>query len=134
MNRELLVLYDGECPLCVGAVRFLLQHDAAARLRFAPRSSATAQAIRARRPEWAALDSMVVLDRDRDVAWVRSDAVLAATAALGGGWAVLALLGRLVPRSVRDAAYRVFARMRRRLAAGRACPVMPEAWRDRFLD
>jgi hypothetical protein len=66
---------------------------------------------------------------------VRSSAVLAAGRYLGGGWAVLAALGGVVPRVVRDALYDRFARNRHRISArSEACLLPTPEERARFLD
>ena len=62
-----------------------------------------------------------------------SDAALAVLHHLGGGWRVLAALGREVPRVVRDAFYDAVARRRFTLAA-RACLLPRPEERARFLD
>jgi predicted DCC family thiol-disulfide oxidoreductase YuxK len=53
---------------------------------------------------------------------------------LGGGWRVLARLGGLVPRPIRDAVYDLVARVRYRVFGRKddACPIIPEALRSRF--
>lgn len=129
-----LILYDGQCALCSGAVRFLLRRDRARRLRFAPLAGAAAASVLARHPEIAGLDSMVYVDRAGDRVLVRSDAVLAAGVVLGGGWAAVARAAHLLPAAGRDAVYRLFARLRHRAVAGGACPVVPAEWPGRFLD
>jgi predicted DCC family thiol-disulfide oxidoreductase YuxK len=64
---------------------------------------------------------------------VRSDAALAAAGYLGGAWK-LAVLGRLVPRLVRDAAYDFVARHRHRMfAEPEQCYLPPPPARGRFL-
>jgi predicted DCC family thiol-disulfide oxidoreductase YuxK len=63
---------------------------------------------------------------------VRSDAALQALTPLGGGWAVLAALGRVVPRPVRDTVYNAIARRRLSLAAPR-CLLPTAEERARFL-
>lgn len=127
-----IVLYDGGCALCSAAVRFLIRRDRARRLRFAPLGGTTAAGLLARHPALAGLDTMIFVDGPR--ARARSDAALAACATLGGGWSALTRLARLVPRGLRDAVYALVARSRHRATAGAACPVIPAAWRDRFLD
>lgn len=133
MNDDLVILYDGECALCSGAVRFLLRRDRARRLRFAPLGGTTAAGVIARHPAIAGLDTLVFVDGPRDLVLVRSDAVLAACATLGGAWGALASVARVLPRDARDAGYRLIARLRHRTTAGRACPAIPTEWLDRLL-
>jgi predicted DCC family thiol-disulfide oxidoreductase YuxK len=63
---------------------------------------------------------------------VWSNAALAVTKYLKGGWRLLGML-RLVPRPLRDFAYRTFARHRRQFAA-QQCLVPPARTRARFLE
>ena len=56
------------------------------------------------------LSSMVVVD-DRGL-WTESDAVIAGLRAIGGGWALVAGFGRLIPRFLRNGLYRFVARRR----------------------
>lgn len=64
---------------------------------------------------------------------IRSDAALAALRYLGGGWALLARVFRLVPRAVRDGVYRWVARNRHRLSRTEACLLPTVEERARFL-
>ncbi len=133
-----VLLYDGDCGFCAGSVQFVLTHEPAARraaLRFAPLQGAFGATVRARHPEVAQIDSVLWVEYATDgTSRVRtySDAGLAALAHCGGVWAGLALLGRLVPRGLRDAVYRLIARHRLSLAAP-ACLLPSEDARARFL-
>lgn len=127
-----LVLYDGTCGLCDGFVQWLLRRDRAGVLRFAPLDGPTAAVVRARHPEIAGVDSVVLVDAAGT--HVRSEAALRTVAALGGGWRLVAL-ARVVPRGLRDAAYDVVARTRHRWFGRRvACRVPSAAERERFID
>jgi predicted DCC family thiol-disulfide oxidoreductase YuxK len=66
---------------------------------------------------------------------VRSDAVLACLGELNPPWPQLAAFARLIPRPLRDLAYRAFARLRYRLARRYdACPLPPSEYRQHFLN
>lgn len=82
-------------------------------------------------PELRTIDSLVLVQDGR--ALTRSGAVLGVLRYLGGPWRVL-LVGRLVPREIRDSLYDVVAFWRKRLL-GRyeSCPLPPPEARDRFL-
>ena len=59
-DRRPVLLFDGECGLCNGVVRFLLRQDTAARLHFAPLQSGPAQEyLRAQGLPTADFDSLV---------------------------------------------------------------------------
>ena len=128
------VFYDGSCGLCHHAVRFALARDPDGRLfRFTPlQSDRFGHLIPADRRQTLP-DSIVVLTADERLL-TRSDAVLHISRRIGGVWGTISVLGALVPRPVRDAAYDVVARVRKRLfrAPDGACPLVPRELRSRF--
>lgn len=128
-----LLLYDGVCALCNGAVRFVLRRDRSRTVRFAPLQGETAARLLGSRPGLAGIDSMIWIDAEGQ-AFTRSAAALAIARHVGGTWSVLAAFARIVPRVVRDALYDGVARLRYRIF-GRydACPVPPPEHRGRFL-
>jgi predicted DCC family thiol-disulfide oxidoreductase YuxK len=133
-TRHHVVFFDGVCGLCDRTVRFLLRHDRCDRLRFAPLQGETAHRVLpplGGRPE--ALETIYVLTADGRLL-ERSRAVLFATAALGGPWALFGIL-RIVPRPLADLVYGQVARVRYRIF-GRfeACQVPTPDERRRFLD
>jgi predicted DCC family thiol-disulfide oxidoreductase YuxK len=133
-----VLLYDGECGLCAGSVQFVLRHERPARqraLRFAPLNGAFGTTLAGTHPELVGLDSVVWYQpgaRETRQISCRSDAVLAVLSHLGGGWRLLAAVGRLVPRPLRDAMYRQVAHRRLTLAAP-ACHLPTPTERSRFL-
>lgn len=133
------VLYDGTCGLCDRTVRWLLSRDRAGVLRFATLAGTVGAAVRARHPGLPSAEETLLLveapGQTAERVRVRSDAVLGAVARLGGGWRAATALARLVPRPLRDAAYRLVARRRTRWF-GRlaACRRPTPAERARFLD
>lgn len=134
-----VLLFDGECGLCHACVRVLLRLDRRGRLQFAPLQGETAQAfLRRQGLPTEDFDTLVFVPdwRRREVPGaylVRTDGVLAAAAVTGDWGATLAEL-RVVPRGLRDAGYKLVARLRYRIF-GRYVPrplARPE-WAERFL-
>lgn len=124
-----VVLFDGLCGFCDGAVQLLLRLDRRGALRFAPLQGETAAPWRSRVPPGT--DSILLVEGDR-VTW-RSEAALRIAAHLGWPWRAAGAL-RIVPRVVRDAVYDAIARARYRLAGRReACRLPTPAERARFL-
>ncbi|MCP4012732.1 MAG: DUF393 domain-containing protein [Phycisphaeraceae bacterium] len=124
------LFFDGECGLCHRAVAWFLRHDRRETLRFAPLQGDTYAGLD--RPRPTDVSTMVLLD-DRGL-WTESDAVLAALAALGGGWGLIARLGRVIPRSLRNAVYRYVARHRIGwFGPADACRLPGDGAEDRFL-
>ncbi len=134
-----VLLYDGECGFCAGSVQFVLAHEAADRrdaLRFAPLQGAFGAAVRRRFPHIVGVDSVVWFDPTCDDARalrIKSEAALSAVAHLGGIWRVVAMLGMLVPRVVRDVVYDAIAKRRFEHAAP-ACLIPTTDTRSRFLE
>jgi predicted DCC family thiol-disulfide oxidoreductase YuxK len=134
-----LLFYDGVCGLCDRFVQFLLARDPAGRIRFAQLQGELARReLIPHGHDPADLDSVFVIvdwHTPRQRVLARSRAVLHAVSCLGGGWAALARLVRLVPSGLADMAYRIMARRRYRLF-GRvdACPLPRPEWHNRFLD
>lgn len=97
-----ILFYDGECGLCARWVQFCLARDRHGVLRYAPLQGATYAALPLTdKPQ--KMNSVVVLDQGRLL--LRSDAVLRLLRILGGPWRMLAGLGALIPRSMRNWLY-----------------------------
>lgn len=114
---ERVLLFDGLCLFCDGAVRWLVERDPSARLHFAPLQGETAAALRRRHPEIPEDPETAVLVEcvgGEERIHLRSAAVLRALAELDSPWRRAAWLGAL-PRFLTDAAYALFARFRYRL-------------------
>lgn len=129
------LVYDGMCGLCHNAVKFVLRHDASqSAFRFTPLQSELidAELPPGRRREDLP-DSMLVFTA-RGELLTKSDAALYIGQRLGGMWRLLAMLGRVVPRGVRDTLYDYVAAVRHRLfpKPEEACPIAPPHIRARF--
>lgn len=129
-----IVFYDGGCGLCHAGVTFLVKRDRRHAFDYAPLHGETFGRIVPPASRGSLPDSVVIATRDGALL-VKSDATLHALRALGGAWSALGRALAVVPRSLRDAAYDLVARVRRRLAAppSGACPLVPAGLRDRFL-
>ena len=133
-----VLLYDGTCRLCNGAVFFLLRHDRQGLLHFAPLQSAPGQDfLRMRGLPTEDFDSLVYVrdwNRRADSPFLRrTDGALAAAAELGRPWSRLAVL-HFVPAYLRDAVYRLVAKTRPSLFGDYAPAPLPDsAWAARFL-
>jgi predicted DCC family thiol-disulfide oxidoreductase YuxK len=135
--RRPLLLFDGECGLCNGVVRFLLREDGWGQLRFAPLQGPTAQALLKRLGlPTADFDTIVFMpDEAGEVFYLRSRGVLAALDGLGGLWRIVAWLGYLVPGPLRDGVYRLVAALRYRLfGPNQSCERPEPGWAERVLD
>jgi predicted DCC family thiol-disulfide oxidoreductase YuxK len=132
-----ILLYDGVCGFCNGAVQFILARDPGGAMRFSPLQSDVGEALKERHPSLRDVDSVVYVepadDPARERVWVRSAAALKVAAYLGGPWRLLLAL-RLVPAPVRDSLYDLFARYRYRLfGKHESCMLPSREARGRFI-
>jgi predicted DCC family thiol-disulfide oxidoreductase YuxK len=137
--RRTVVFYDGVCGLCNRLNQFLLRRDRQGRILFATLQGQIARTVLARHgAEPSDLDTVYVISdwqASTERALSRSAAVLHAVEQLGGGWALLARIGRVVPTALADIVYRLVARHRYRLFGKyESCLLPPREWRSRFLD
>jgi len=128
-----VLLYDGTCGVCSQAVQWILQHERAHSLRFAALESPLGSALREAARVPAQVDSVmwVELRAGGAHAEICSGAILRVLAYVGGPWRWLTVL-RFVPRALRDAGYRAFARVRYRVR-DRSCLIPTPEERLRFL-
>ncbi|MCA9728374.1 MAG: thiol-disulfide oxidoreductase DCC family protein [Candidatus Eisenbacteria bacterium] len=145
MTPERVVLFDGVCSLCNRGIDFLIRHDRAGRLRFAPLQSDAARALLATLGTSASTSmgreitgadvppprSVVYVAEGR--VYLRSEAVLRLLADLGRGWRLVRVLG-IVPVSWRDAFYDWVARNRYAwFGKSNTCRIPTAEERSRFL-
>ncbi|MCS7046133.1 MAG: thiol-disulfide oxidoreductase DCC family protein [Gemmataceae bacterium] len=107
-----VVIFDAECKLCNGWVKFIVAHDPHERLRLTSLRSATGQALL----RWSGLptqqfDTIVFVEQGR--VFTRSEAVLRMARYLAWPWAALAWC-LVLPRPLRDWMYDIVARHRYR--------------------
>src|SRR6187399_484693 len=77
-----IVLFDGVCNFCNGAVNFIIRHDHGRRFRFAPLQSETGLELRAKYGIGEDVDSIVLIEDDK--AFLHSTAALRIAKGLGG--------------------------------------------------
>jgi len=129
------IFYDGNCGLCHGFVRFVVNEDRSATpFLFAPLRGEEVKRVLTEREIAALPDSLVVVDGKRRIL-TRSTAALYVLERLGGLWYVTALFLHLVPRRLRDGVYDAVAAVRIKFlgTTADACPMVPAAMRARFL-
>ena len=128
----IVIAFDGECLMCSRGIRWLAEHDRHDRLRFVRLQSPRGRELEARAGTHTL--STALVDADGRV-HARSDAVLRVFRALGGPFRVLAGIGRVIPRRIRDGAYDFIAARRHRwFGRGDACALPSDALRRRLLD
>lgn len=127
-----ILLFDGVCNLCNGAVRFVLERDTGSYFRFAAlQSDAGRRQLEAHQMPADELASLVLIEDGR--VYVRSEAALRVARRLGYPWPLLWAL-RWVPLGARDLVYDWIAAHRYRWFGKReTCAVPATETRARFL-
>lgn len=126
-----VLLFDGVCNLCAGAVQFVIRRDPAGRIRFASLQSPAGQTLLARHGLPDDLDSVVLVEGGR--AYTKSAAAIRVAELLGWPYRA-ASVARLLPRRLRDAVYDVVAANRYDwFGRKERCLVPSEDVSDRFL-
>ena len=105
-----VIFFDGVCGLCNRFVDGLLKADKAGRFRFSPLQGETAASLLREKARSSGDPTSIVL-WDQGTALEKSDAVLKIAERLGGTWR-FCLIGRWMPRQLRDGLYDFIARHR----------------------
>lgn len=134
-----VLLYDGVCGLCNRLVQFTLRHDRKDTFRLASLQGQTAARVLERHGQSVTdLDTFYVVadfDQPGEHLLSRSDAALFVLRDLGSVWRILAALGPVLPKALRDALYNLVARNRYRIFGKFAtCPLPDPKVRYKFLD
>ncbi|HZS95890.1 MAG TPA: DCC1-like thiol-disulfide oxidoreductase family protein [Terriglobales bacterium] len=137
-SAQPVLLYDGVCGLCNRLVQFTLRHDHNDTFHFAALQGPVAARILERHGQSPGdLDTFYVvtgMDQPAEHLLARSDAALYVLRELGGGWSVVAMFGRVLPKALRDALYNAIARNRYRMFGKfDACPLPDPKVRHKFL-
>jgi predicted DCC family thiol-disulfide oxidoreductase YuxK len=139
-----LVLFDGKCNLCNGSVQFIIDHERAPTLRFAPlQSDIASERLKATLGEEATRalvlgaagsgdpESIVIIEDGK--AYTHSTAALRLASHLTAPWR-WAFVFYVVPRFIRDLVYRWIARNRYRwFGKTESCRVPTPELRARFI-
>jgi predicted DCC family thiol-disulfide oxidoreductase YuxK len=113
-----VLFYDGECAFCSQSVNRVFDLDRKGVIDFAPLQGELARARDLGKHADPQEGTMVFLREADGAMFFRSDALIELARVLGGPFHVLAMLARVVPRPIRDGAYKWFARNRHRFGGG----------------
>lgn len=132
MDGHGIVLFDGTCAFCERAVIFIATRDPHAYFRFGASQSPEAAALLAPYGLSRETTRSIILIEDGQV-YLRSTASLRIAARLTPPWSWARVL-LVIPAPVRDAAYRVIAAIRHRIAGkSNACEIPPPEIRARLI-
>jgi predicted DCC family thiol-disulfide oxidoreductase YuxK len=127
-----LVLFDGVCNFCNGAVNFIIARDRDAYFKFAPLQSEVGVETQGQYGiDATKIDSIIFIENDK--VYLHSTAALRIARHLNGLWPVFYVF-IIVPRPIRDWAYKLFAKYRYKLFGRQDACMMPTPnVRARFL-
>jgi predicted DCC family thiol-disulfide oxidoreductase YuxK len=130
---EPVILFDGVCNFCNGAINFLIRQDRKGLFRFAPLQSAAAHSLLEQYQIPKKEFQSFVLIQSGQV-YQKSTAALKVLNRLPWYWKALQVLW-LIPKSLRDAIYDFIARNRYKwFGRKEECMVPTVEMRNRFLD
>lgn len=128
---ERIVLFDGVCNFCNGAVNFIIRHDHEKKFRFATLQSDFGVEKRREFGIPGDIDSVVLVEKGHT--YIHSTAGLRIARGLGGIWS-LAYVFIVIPAFIRDWCYKLFAKYRYRLFGRQDACMLPTAdIRERFI-
>jgi predicted DCC family thiol-disulfide oxidoreductase YuxK len=127
-----IILFDGVCNFCNGAVNFIIERDRAGYFKFAPLQSEIGEKLLAEHGiNKIETDSVVLIEDGR--VYTYSTAALRVARKLSGAWSwFYAFI--VVPPFIRDFFYKLFAKYRYRMFGKQdACLLPTPDVRARFL-
>lgn len=129
--QHAIVLFDGDCAFCNASVLWIIRRNPRDTLRFAPLESPEGKRVLGSRAVADTNNTMVLIDATG--VYTCSTAALRIASHLTQPWALLGACGLVIPRSIRDAVYRMIARNRHRVFAAAVCEVPTPELRRRLL-
>ncbi|MEK6153746.1 thiol-disulfide oxidoreductase DCC family protein [Flavobacteriaceae bacterium 3-367] len=128
-----LILFDGVCNLCNGAVQFIIKRDRKDTFRYAALQSPLGeQFIEARKIDTTKVDS-IILVAPGVAYYTKAAAALKIGQAFGGGWKLLAIL-EWIPPIISNAIYDIIAKNRYRwFGKKEACMIPTAELKAKFL-
>ncbi len=127
-----IVLFDGVCNLCNGAINFLIDHDKDNKLLFASLQSDFGQGVLKDFGMNTSDFNTFIFLKDGKL-FSRSQGALEVMNILGGSWSSLYIL-RFVPSFIRDSIYKLVANYRYKLFGQReACRMPTPELKAKFL-
>lgn len=128
-----IVLFDGVCNLCSGAVQFILKRDPGGKFKFASLQSDVGQQFSIKLGiDPASLRTIILIKGEKH--FLKSDAALEIARSLSGLWPLLYVF-KVIPRFIRNPVYDWISRNRYRWFGKREmCWLPTDNWKSRFLD
>jgi len=133
VNKQAVILFDGECNLCNGSVQFVIRNDKKKLFQFASLQSEGGKALLEKYGlNSNDLNSFILIQNDK--AYFQSTAALNVASQLSGVVKLLAGF-KIVPPFIRDAVYKFIAKNRYKWFGQRdACMIPTPELKSRFLN
>lgn len=122
MDGYPLVLFDGYCNLCNGAVNCIIRHDRKKQFRFVPLQSPAGKILISRFQVPENMDSVILIKNN--LCFIESDAGLQIIRILGFPWNLFGMFW-IIPKKIRNRIYRWIARNRYRWFAKKVTCTIP---------
>ena len=107
-----ILLYDGDCTMCNASIQFILRHEKSNTLKFSSLEKIDSKFPHLKKSTEALPDAIHLLLKDKVL--IESDAVIAISDYLKWPYSMIKFL-KIVPKAIRDIAYRAVAKRRKRL-------------------
>ncbi len=132
MNENPIILFDGVCNFCNGAINFIIKRDKKRIFRYAAlQSEAGQQLLKQYNLSPTELDSFVLIYNGKS--FKKTSAALNVASILGGVWKLTGVF-RIFPAGVRDLAYNLIANNRYRwFGKKESCMIPTPEVRSLFL-
>lgn len=131
-EQQNIILFDGVCNLCNGAVLFIIKRDRKRKFLFASLQSSIAKQKLEEKNSSSELETIILLSGNS--IYQRSDAALEIARQLSGLWPALYVF-KIVPRFIRDAIYTWIANNRYRFFGKKdSCMIPTPDLKSRFID
>ncbi len=131
-NNRQIVIFDGVCNFCNGAVNFIIKRDESGVFTFVPMQSDIAKELMEKfHVDAVGMETFILIKKDH--VFIKSDAALEICTGLSGLWPYLTK-AKIIPSFIRDFLYTVFARNRYFLFGKKdQCMIPSEEVKARFL-
>lgn len=131
MREKPIILFDGVCNFCNGAVQFIIKHDKRGIFQFASLQSSIGKELIETKPGLKDLDSVILIQNG--IVKTESTAALQISKKLDG-WPKVFYIFIVIPAPIRNYFYKLFASNRYRLfGKSETCMIPTKEIRDRFL-
>jgi len=135
MNKQLthsIILFDGVCNLCNGAVNFVIKRDPGNVFKFTPlQEKQGVLLLKTHAVDTQKLDSIVLIENEK--VYVKSSAALRIARKLSGLWPLFFVL-LIIPSFIRDGVYDFIAKNRYKwFGKKEQCMIPTQGLREKFL-